>query len=273
MEFERDLDREQAPEDHPYRIQRGQKLILGPDLSDLRAQRPDVLVLAGDIDTGLSAFVYARMSGEYLDCPVILVPGNHEFYGYNMTFIREVLGWESQHEPNVFVLDNDGMEIDGVRLVGTTLWTDFELNGVASAHDDMTHVAQAMNDYRQIRLGEGPGREYPITPEDTLALNRECLGYIEHIVTKPFDGPTVVVTHHAPHPKSLGNKRSREVAPAYASDLTWLIERYRPDVWLHGHVHIASDYWVGTTRVACNPRGYYPDRLVNGFRADRIIEI
>lgn len=271
LEFEREADREPAPEDHPYRIQRGQKLILGPDLNELRSQRPDLLVLAGDIDAGLSSFAYARMAGEYLDCPVIMVPGNHEYYGYNIQYIRDLLAWESQHDPKVFVLDNDGMVIGGIRFVGATLWTDFGLNG--SAEDDMARVERAMNDYKQIRVGEGPGREQWISADDTLSLNRECLSHIKRIIAEPFGGPTVVITHHGPHPNSLGGKRDRDVAPAYASDLSWLIERYRPDLWMHGHVHIASNYWIGTTRVACNPRGYFPDRLVDGFKADLIVEI
>jgi predicted phosphodiesterase len=32
----------------------------------------------------------------------------------------------------------------------------------------------------------------------------------------------------------------------------------RPQIrlWVHGHMHNASDYMLGTTRVVCNPRGY-----------------
>lgn len=271
LEFEREMNRDYAPDDHPYRIQGGEKVILGPDLNELRSQGPDLLVLAGDIDTGLSSFAYARMAGEYLGCPVILVPGNHEYYGYNIQHIRDLFTWESQHDPNVFVLDNDGMEIEGIRFVGSTLWTDFRLNG--SVEDDMARVERVMNDYNQIRVGEGPGKEQRINADDTLALNRECVSYIGRVIARPFDGPTVVITHHSPHPKSLGNKRDREVAPAYASDLSKLIERYQPHLWMHGHIHAASDYWIGTTRVACNPRGYFPDRLVHGFRADLIVEV
>lgn len=32
--------------------------------------------------------------------------------------------------------------------------------------------------------------------------------------------------------------------------------RYRPELWVHGHVHQRSHYWVEDTQVVCNPRGY-----------------
>jgi len=39
------------------------------------------------------------------------------------------------------------------------------------------------------------------------------------------------------------------------SDLSSEIERWQPDLWVHGHVHDSFDYRVGRTRVLCNPRG------------------
>lgn len=42
----------------------------------------------------------------------------------------------------------------------------------------------------------------------------------------------------------------------FASDLSELIDRGRPDLWVHGHVHDSCDYRIGDTRILCNPRGY-----------------
>ncbi len=45
------------------------------------------------------------------------------------------------------------------------------------------------------------------------------------------------------------------------SDLSEVIARGRPALWVHGHVHDAFDYGVGATRVLANPKGYGPKRI------------
>lgn len=74
--------------------------------------------------------------------------------------------------------------------------------------------------------------------------------------SEQFDGPTVVVTHHAPHPGSVHPGFTNDLlTPSFVSDLSSEIERWQPDLWVHGHVHDSFDYRVGRTRVLCNPRG------------------
>lgn len=79
---------------------------------------------------------------------------------------------------------------------------------------------------------------------------------IERVLAQPHAGPTIVVTHHAPSAMSLpAGERLHESAGAFASDLSDVLWRYQPELWVHGHVHSAADYRVGNTRVLCNPRG------------------
>lgn len=40
--------------------------------------------------------------------------------------------------------------------------------------------------------------------------------------------------------------------PAFACDLSDLIVRYQPEVWIHGHTYESFDYYVGGTRVVRN---------------------
>ena len=80
--------------------------------------------------------------------------------------------------------------------------------------------------------------------------------WLRRQVAEPFDGPTVVVTHHAP---SLGS-----VATPYAAD--WLTPAFVSELpseffegstlWAHGHTHSPFDYQRGRCRVVSNPRGY-----------------
>lgn len=76
---------------------------------------------------------------------------------------------------------------------------------------------------------------------------------------EPFDGRTVVVTHHAPHPDSVHPRFAGNLLnPAFASDLSALMGP--ADLWIHGHVHDSFDYQVNGTRVIANPRGYALNR-------------
>jgi Icc-related predicted phosphoesterase len=67
----------------------------------------------------------------------------------------------------------------------------------------------------------------------------------------------LVMTHFAPSLRSLPDgSREQEAAGYYASDLETLILDLQPAVWVHGHIHTARDYTVGSTRILCNPAGY-----------------
>ncbi len=122
----------------------------------------------------------------------------------------------------------------------------------------MEVAATGMWDHRLIRIA-GPTGEEPFTPRHALARHQGDIAFVEQELAKPFDGPTVVVTHHAPHRRSVHEKYAAAVlSAAFASDLTSTMERGRPDVWIHGHTHLSCDYRVGATRVVSNPKGYGP---------------
>lgn len=112
------------------------------------------------------------------------------------------------------------------------------------------------------------------TPEQALALHRESRAWLEERLSEPFDGKTVVVTHHAPHPGSISPKYLGDaLTPAFVSDLTDLIGRHQPDMWIHGHVHHSCDYVVPETktRIVCNPRGYGYENP--SFRMRLVVEV
>ena len=58
----------------------------------------------------------------------------------------------------------------------------------------------------------------------------------------------------------------------FASDLEKVMVEYKPDLWIHGHMHLPVDVVVDKTRVLCNPHGY-PHEPNNGFNPDLIVEI
>src|SRR3954452_19421772 len=86
----------------------------------------DVLVLPGDVDVGVDGIALAREWAR--GRPTLYVAGNHEFYGEG---IPRHLGKmaEAAAGSTVELLENRVVVIGGVRFLGCTLWTDFDLFG------------------------------------------------------------------------------------------------------------------------------------------------
>lgn len=213
----------------------------------------DIIVVAGDVADGhrLSASWLARRLVPR-GLPVIYVAGNHDYYGHDLNDDAEALyadcGVEllSVHRP---VLD-----IAGIRLIGVTLWTDYLINGDEAGA--LFWARRSMPDFSAIDIGMRR-----IRPNDLARLHQEQRDVVEDALSAPFDGPTVVVTHHAPHPKSLRSELFRDATDgSFASDLEPLILAHQPEAWIHGHVHHRWDYRLGRTRIVCNPRGYSVSR-------------
>ena len=216
----------------------------------------DVAVFAGDISRPISSAI------EWIDIqrrsalkgrPAIFVPGNHEFYGTEIgAALRE--GKALAQTAGIHLLAPGAVIIGGARFVGGTLWTDYNLLG--DARSARRAALSGMNDHRRITVVEA-GRRMPFRPVHALSLHRQDLAFITQTLEEPFDGPTVVATHHAPHSKSVQPQYEGDpLSPAFASDLCNVIERYQPALWIHGHDHGSHDYRVGLTRVVSNQAGY-----------------
>ncbi len=231
---------------------------------DPPATDADVVILAGDIGVGLEGLRWAQV--RLPDRPVIYVPGNHEFYHHDLSLIEEL---KAQAPAHIHVLNDDQVIIDGVRFLGTILWTDFALFGEGERFYAMKTARKWMTDFSIIR---NVGRKF--TPQDAARLHTASRGWLASKLAEPFDGRTVVVTHHAPSSRSVHPRYARDLlTPAFASNLENLMDGDRPTLWVHGHMHESYDYDIYGTRVICNPRGYAPDALNPDFRPDWLIVI
>jgi predicted phosphodiesterase len=245
-------------------------------LSDLHLSRgalplprngADAVVLAGDIARPKEAAAWAAG----FDTPVLYVPGNHEFYGGSIAgTVRELK--ERCAGSNVRVLDNDAVVVGGVRFLGSTLWTDFRLFGEGEKRlAAMREASRFMRDFQAIRSGDGL-----FTPGDAAALFDAHARWLEGRLAEPHDGPTVVITHHAPSRNSIHPRFAGSLLNAcFVSDAERLIDARRACLWIHGHTHDSFDYRVNGVRVVCNPRGYAKDGVNENpaFDADFAVEL
>ena len=224
----------------------------------------DVTVLAGDIDSGDRGFTWARSA--FAERPVIYVAGNHEYYGHAIPGLtKKLLG---KKEPgSICFLECSEATIQGIRFLGCTLWSDFEISGDRAG--SMQASQDRMNDYQKIRVSPGYRR---LRPKDTALRNTASRKWLSAQVGKD-PARTVVVTHHAPSVRSLNPEFSVDpVSGAYASDLEALITESGPALWIHGHTHFCVDYTIGKTRVISNQRGY-PHIPVDGFDPGLVVEV
>jgi Icc-related predicted phosphoesterase len=241
-------------------------------------QNADVLILSGDIMVAEDLHDHPRdetppevekilgkrqqTAKRYRDflhrCSVqfphtIYVAGNHEFYHGKWHQTLDYLHEECSLYPNVYFLEDQTKEINDVVFVGVSLWTD--MNG----GDPLTIHAcdRSMNDYRMIREDAAGFRK--LRPSDTVHRHKKSLSYIKKTIESDTDKKYIVVGHHSPTKQSVKPEYQNDyhINGAYSSDLSnFILEHPQIKIWTHGHTHDLFDYFVGTTRIVCNPRGY-----------------
>lgn len=242
----------------------------------------DVLVCSGDLHEGRPESGLAALLEIAQGCPIVLVPGNHERYaptGDGRTAPALLAALEAEvarlnasagSSPIHLLQGAAATVIDGVRFVGTTLWSDWSLAGrwltpetpgrpddpVAYAAARMTDPVTGSREFRgAIRNGDGT----VWSPADAMAAHARERAALADALRTPFCGPTVVVTHHPASPRAADAFRDAPGVPwwlpaFYATTaLDDLPQADRPDLWVSGHFHAGHDMRVGRTRWVANP--------------------
>lgn len=182
--------------------------------------------------------------------PVVYVIGNHELYTNVYEDVFDAIRRDCEGTSIKF-LERDTLEFNGTRIIGCTLWTDYLLYGRDARPQAMELARGALNDHSLIKTRLGRA----FSPVDALSDHELSRAWLEDTLARPYDGKTVVVTHHAPHPGSVHPQyEGSNLNAAFTSDLTPLLNS--ADIWVHGHMHNSSDYRIGRCRIVSNPRGY-----------------
>ena len=186
---------------------------------------------------------------------VIYVMGNHEHYHFCYDDTYQHI--KNRLPDNVYLLENETKEIDGVVFIGATLWTDCNRNDPIT----MMTLRQSMNEYRVVK--KKPSIEHNfwgrLTPETTYYAHQKSKAYIAGQLQTHAGRKCVIVTHHAPSELSVSPeyKLEQHMNGGYFSNMdNFIMANPNIAVWTHGHTHNTFDYMIGSTRVLCNPRGY-----------------
>jgi predicted phosphodiesterase len=253
----------------------------------------DLLILAGDIgsyqkgsslldrDFGLGQFSPLRG----WPTPVFFVPGNHEYDALDFdeahTRLRETcarlgIGWLERSIQLPEASDRAGRP---VRLIGTTLWSDFDALASQGQGGASALTAQLKARDKAYRAANYYLRKTDTLRDGELFLAQQmreqallCQQWLQQALQEPFAGSTVVVTHFAPSLRSADPRYGLTPGTAgFCNALDALLPL--ADLWLHGHLHAPSDYVHQGCRVLANPLGYARKNEQALFQPMGLIEI
>ena len=233
-------------------------------------ENADVLILSGDIciaddmrigtDFGkgeLFLKFFQQCSKEFPE--VIYIAGNHEHYHGDFAFTYDILRKSLTEFTNIHILDKESIVIGNTTFFGGTLWTDMNKEDPITIHS----MKRMMNDFIQVKNSNvvvGPywGKSR-FLPEDAVAEHKEFLSRLDVILKDDTVTDLIVVGHHSPSKLSTHPRYSNDdiMNGGYSSNLDELImDNPKIRLWTHGHTHHDFDYFIGQTRIVCNPRGY-----------------
>ena len=205
----------------------------------------DALIIAGNLSREAPTSwppLLRRIAGQMPRGHIYILPGPRDYHGHVIDHEHEMAA-AAETGGATFVQKSE-ITLMGVRFLICTLWTDFE---VARDRDASVFAAwQSAREYYEVLRG-APVRER-LHPRDTLAIHLDHKAWLEERLAAPFEGETIVVTHHAPVPGALGGP-IRPIDAALASDLTDMIARYQPAAWAFGATRRPYRGRIGRTEI------------------------
>eukprot|EP00026_Physarum_polycephalum_P009745 Phypoly_transcript_09879.p1 GENE.Phypoly_transcript_09879~~Phypoly_transcript_09879.p1 ORF type:complete len:267 (+),score=34.75 Phypoly_transcript_09879:469-1269(+) len=201
---------------------------------------------------------------------VFVIAGNHEYYKAEYYSTKQKIKEICALKNNIIYMDKTSILVDGVRVLGTTLWS-------YVPPDKILPVANALNDYHLIKVQDpNTNQASLLCVEQSVEWFNDELNWLkEQIALAKQNGERVVVfTHHAPLVKGTSHPRF-DNSPhncAFSSDLQDILGD-PIDLWCFGHTHYSSDQTVKGTRVVSNQVGYIAMQEKAGFKPGMVVSI
>jgi len=254
IQFLSDLHLETHPHFVPQIASTADALVLAGDIGSY--QTDSMLFDQQDSDFGLARFSPRKDLAAW-PVPVFFVPGNHEYDGLPFeeadTRLRETCA-----RLEITFLHQQVVVLRGVRLIGCTLWSDFEalvpLSRPITQQLQARQKAERAADFYLRKTGTTLNGE-PFLSAAVRVKAQADQAWLANALSEFGEGPTVVITHFAPSLRSADPRYGLTPGTAgFCNALDHLLPK--ADVWLHGHLHCAQDYVHHSCRVLANPFGY-----------------
>jgi predicted MPP superfamily phosphohydrolase len=172
---------------------------------------------------------------------VVYVSGNHELYNTSTD------DWESYRDKsleikNLHWLENQTVEIEGVRFHGATAWFKDKPDNFLYYH--------GMQDFKVINK--------------LIPWANEKNKLAERWFQQQSQSKDVIVTHHMPHNQCVAKRwQGNSINRFFVSDFD--LSKISAKAWIFGHTHETNDFIAHNgTRMISNPFGY--PREKNGYK-------
>jgi len=207
------------------------------EISNLIQPVGDILILAGDIGSLYnvkqleSFFKYYCKKFTY----VLYVFGNCEFYKIDGLIPLDIETLKNNFKyvenlfPNLYVLDKSSIQIGKYLFTGCTLWSELQKN---------------------------LPKNYKIHNFSTNKYNYNHKKDLEFIIKKSNYAREkglkhIIITHHLP----ILIKNGKTKTDLFMTDLTWVLDKYKINTWICGHVHQNFEIIYNNTKIIGNQKG------------------
>ncbi len=222
----------------------------------------EILIVAGDAETNGKGPYFLRYA--YPNHRIVYTPGNHEYYGRSIKKMDDLLREECRKH-DIHFLQMDCIKIDGLKIAGCTLWTNFELFGAETVERARIEGERYMRDYLAIWYDNE--KEGSINTDHTIQIHKKHLAWLKQ------QQADIIVTHHPPSFQGIADEyKDSLLSAAFASNLDHVVKQSGAKYWFCGHSHVAKRFKIGQTEVVINSMGY-PGEKIEGFDPGLILEI
>jgi Icc-related predicted phosphoesterase len=230
----------------------------------------DVVLVAGDTRQGIAPALTELRRAYPSPIEIVVVAGNHEFWGGTWRREIEHARRAAAEMDGIHFLEDSVTFIGGLRVIGCTRWSDYDLFGPSLRASAMRWAYDTVRDHKRMKWQSNPWLRF--RPTEARLLHLTSRAFIEAELSKSHQGPTAVITHFPATPHAINPRLQRSISTAAAcSDLSPLIERYQPDLWVSGHTHYRMNSRIGRTCLISNPSGYAGE--TTGFDPNMTVEL
>ena len=190
--------------------------------------------------------------------------------------VKEVIKGICAKRSNLVFMDKTSLLVDGVRVLGTTLWSDIPV-------ERQRDVWRSLNDYNLISVDDAADRTGAgarlATPADTVAMFEDELAWLESELAraKAAGENCVVLTHHTPSKRGTSAPQFEHspINCAFSSSLEHLFREKGTTLhtWIFGHTHYNNDFVMRGTRLVADQRGYVGMEPCRGYRNNAVLHV